>query len=729
MKILMVTMSMGIGGAETHILELSKALKKRGIDVEIASAGGVFVKELEKADIPHHEFSLDQRKISLMLKAEKRLKDLILKEKYDIVHAHARIPAFLCGRIRKSVAFHFITTDHLDFELTPLLKVLTNWGEHTFAVSEDLKKYLTDNFQLPPDQITLTVNGVDTERFSPEIDGNEMRKALNMKEKTMILHISRLDEPVSLCASVLMDAMVLLKENAVLVILGDGNYAEFLKEKAKKINAVLGDTGIILAGSAADVKPYLAASDLVVSPSRAVMEAMACAKPVIVAGSQGYGGIFSKEIEIDARKSNFCFRGFPLPTAEGLASDLKRLIHMPEEERKMLGLWNRKYIKEYYSVDRMAETQLAVYRTFENKEKKREMDILLCGYYGYGNLGDETLLSVMIQKFRKRSPNIRICVLSAKPKETAKQYDVDAVYRFDFFGIAEKMKKGNLFVFGGGSLLQDKTSNRSLSYYLRLLHMAKAHGMKICIFANGIGPILREKNREKVKKILPLADQLSFRDSASLAFCENCRFDTVPKLTFDPAVLLNPSDFCEKKNGFDPKKEQYFAVIPKKTIPKSDEIVKKAVLWMMKTYEMKPIVLSFFYEQDGEYAKKLAEEIHAEYLSFSDAYSCLQYMEKAAFVFSARLHGLIFATAVKVPMIAFSDDEKLFSYMETIGMGEKSSFSAVFSVKEEEEVLLRRLEALMRKKEDIQRHLEKNLSLWQRQAEESFDDVLKLLKS
>ena len=115
MKILMITMSMGIGGAETHILELSKGLSARGNEIHVASAGGVFVKELEKAGISHFTLPLDRREIFAMLKAKKGLEMLIRNGNYDIVHAHARIPAFLCGKIREKIDFRFVTTDHLDF--------------------------------------------------------------------------------------------------------------------------------------------------------------------------------------------------------------------------------------------------------------------------------------------------------------------------------------------------------------------------------------------------------------------------------------------------------------------------------------------------------------------------------------------------------------------------------------------------------------------------------------
>ena len=100
MKILMATMGLDIGGAETHIVELSKELKSRGHQVAVVSNGGVYVPEIEAAGIRHYAAPLNRRSVGSMLQAQRILRQVIAREKPDIVHAHARIPAFLCGRLR-----------------------------------------------------------------------------------------------------------------------------------------------------------------------------------------------------------------------------------------------------------------------------------------------------------------------------------------------------------------------------------------------------------------------------------------------------------------------------------------------------------------------------------------------------------------------------------------------------------------------------------------------------
>ena len=77
MKILMATMGLDIGGAETHIVELAKELKGRGHDVAIVSNGGVYVPEITAAGIRHYLAPLHQRSLSSMVRAARILRQVI----------------------------------------------------------------------------------------------------------------------------------------------------------------------------------------------------------------------------------------------------------------------------------------------------------------------------------------------------------------------------------------------------------------------------------------------------------------------------------------------------------------------------------------------------------------------------------------------------------------------------------------------------------------------------
>ena len=721
MKILMVTSSMDIGGAETHIAELCFALKKRGISVSVASAGGACVALLEQRMIPHITLPLDRKTPLALLTSEKGLSELIRKEKFDIVHAHARIPAFLCGRLRKRLGFRFVTTDHARFSLTPLHKRLTDWGELTFAVSEDLREYLIRHFRLDPSRIALTVNGIDTERFSPTACDPSVRARFHAENRVAVLHISRLEKDLCLCVHALMGAVERLSGSVTLWIAGDGDYADVLRKEADALNVRLGYEAAVLLGGVTDVERYIAAADIVASPSRAAMEAMACAKPTVVCGSQGYGGIFRGQIAAEAVKSNFCFRGAPLPTAETLAGDLRTLLDMDEKERAALGAFARHFISENYSVSVMTNAYLDGYRTLP-ETKKHIYDILICGYYGYGNAGDETLLSVIVCELRKRCPSIRLCALSADPEKTKTALSVDAVARFDLDRIAKAMARSKMLLFGGGNLLQDKTSTHSLYYYIHVLRMAKRRNLKILVYANGIGPLCGKGNLSHAKSALMQADEISLRDPDSFALVQSLSCEKPVRLTFDPAILTEKRDFPVPHGN-------YFVVVPKSSSPFFTEALVRVTRELAQKTGMIPAVVALYEREDAVLAQTLAARTGAQLLRPKIAGEYITLFSSASLVVSSRLHGLVYATAAACPMIGYADDPKIFSYLSYIGFGEGAHLDCGVSTNVSPETAIARAEKILGEERYCREKLSDKLPEWKALAKKEIGEAIRLLDS
>ena len=157
-NILLALMQLNIGGAETHVVELAKELKRRGFNVFVASNGGVYVKEIEEAGIKHFQVPLKNKNPFNMLRSAKLLAQIIKNEKIDIVHSHARIPSFILGKLHKKMGFPFVTSAHWVFTTKYGLKYITDWGEKVVAVSEDIKTYLMDNYKIPEGNIQVTIN-------------------------------------------------------------------------------------------------------------------------------------------------------------------------------------------------------------------------------------------------------------------------------------------------------------------------------------------------------------------------------------------------------------------------------------------------------------------------------------------------------------------------------------------------------------------------------------------
>ncbi len=360
-------MKLDIGGAETHVVELAKELKRRGWDVIVTSNGGAYVAELENAGIKHYTVPLQNKNPANVLKAFRMLKKIITEEKVDIVHSHARIPSFILGKLWRRMKFPFVTTAHWVFTTKYGLKYITNWGQKTLAVSEDIKKYLMDNYHIPEENITVTINGIDTERFSPEADGSEICREFSISEDdNTIVYVSRMDESRSKVAHQLIEAVLELNsivENLKVLIVGGGDDYDKVYEEAKKANESLGRDAVVMAGARVDIAQLIAPAKLFVGVSRAALEAMAEEKPAIIAGNEGYIGLFGEDKLQQALHTNFCCRGLEESTTAKLAQDIGEFFGMWQEDREKLGKYGRKLILENYSVKRMTDDTEGVYRS------------------------------------------------------------------------------------------------------------------------------------------------------------------------------------------------------------------------------------------------------------------------------------------------------------------------------------------------------------------------------
>lgn len=366
MNILMSLMQLDIGGAETHVVELAKELKRRGHNITVTSNGGAYVEELEKCGIKHYAVPLQNKKPQNVIKAFSLLKEIIINEKIDIVHSHARIPSFILGKLHKKMKFPFVTTAHWIFTTKYGLKYITDWGQKTLAVSEDIKKYLMDNYKIPESDITVTVNGIDVQKFSADTDKTAAMKELGLSQNdNTVVYVSRMDEDRSLAAHQLITAAERLDkivENLKCVIVGGGNDFENVKKEAEAVNEKLGRKAIILTGARTDINKLVAPAKLFVGVSRAALEAMAAEKPTIIAGNEGYIGLFDKDKLEVGLKTNFCCRGCPQSDADTLTQDIGGFFGMWEDEQKALGAYGREVVMKYYSVARMADDAEKVYK-------------------------------------------------------------------------------------------------------------------------------------------------------------------------------------------------------------------------------------------------------------------------------------------------------------------------------------------------------------------------------
>ena len=365
-NILITTMRLDIGGAETHIVELAKGLSRVGFNVVAASTGGVYEKELIESNIKVYHVPLDNKKPHNVVKAYNQLQNIIEEEKIDLVHAHARIPGFICGLLHKKMGFPFVTTAHGTWKTGCGLRYITNWGQMTVAVSEDIRKYLLDNYKIEDKNIKVTINGIDTEKFSPAVDCSDIMTELQLTAKDRkIVYISRFDSDRSYIINKLLEIIPELAEriqNLKVIMVGSGNILEQVKEKAAAINNITNQNTVIVTGSRTDINKFTALADLFIGFGRSSLEALATGRPLILAGNIGYIGILDEHSLDAAVKSNFSGRGNNKAESKILINDItKVLIQMDEEERKKLGGFGRSVIENSYSVKRMVQDNIEVY--------------------------------------------------------------------------------------------------------------------------------------------------------------------------------------------------------------------------------------------------------------------------------------------------------------------------------------------------------------------------------
>jgi polysaccharide pyruvyl transferase CsaB len=688
-KILMVAMSLDFGGAETHVMELVKELHRLGYDIHVASNGGVYADELIACGIPHYKIPLHTKRPFAMIKAYFMLSKLITNGKFDIVHCHARIPAFLCGMIHKNAGFRFVTTAHLDFKVNFFFRKTTNWGERTLAVSNDIKDYLIREYGEDSSTIDVTVNGVDMKRFSRDLDFAPLLKEFHLeKARRRVIYISRIDKDRSVPAFHLVSVAPQLRAaypDVDFIIVGGGNDFDRLQQAANEANqkAALADPKhrlVTLTGPRSDINRFTAAADIFIGVSRSALEAMAAGCPVIVSGNQGYLGIFDETKLSCGVETNFCCRGCIPPSSEILMDDLKTLLGATKEELNMQGTYNRKIIAKYYSVSRMANDYLAFYDKLPPALVFRKSDIVISGYYGYGNSGDDTILLSIIQGLRRENPNIKIIALTRGPREMKDQFNVKCVNRFNPFGVYNAIRRTNLLLFGGGTLLQDSTSNQSLQYYLFIMRLAYINHKKLYIYANGIGPLKRSRNRQRVAKELSHAAVITVRepDSKNELIHLGVPASRV-QVTTDPVFLFeeNEDRFKILQERFLAPGKKYFAVSLREckwlvasgfrsSLMESE--IEKFLITIIEKHHMIPILIPMQSRNDDAICQRISEKVGsdvilADSLTTEDIISLIGGME---LVIGMRLHSLIFAAKDGVPMIGLAYDPKVHGFSRYI---------------------------------------------------------------
>ncbi len=297
-------------------------------------------------------------------------------------------------------------------------------------------------------------------------------------------------------------------------------------------------------------------------------------------------------------------------------------------------------------------------------------EILISGYYGFQNNGDDALLLSIVNDLKRTNPRAPIVVLSKCPAETERVYGVKAIDRFNIFSILRHMKRAGLLISGGGTLIQDATSTKSLRYYLGIIQIAKLFGVKVMLYANGIGPLINESSRRITKRILNKTELITLRDDGSQKVLDSIGVNG-PKtvLTADPVFNLEIS-----KNG-EAILESIGARAPRigisvrewKTLPKDfAEAMAEFSDYAYERYGLEPVLIPMQPSRDAEISRRIAERAKhtpAVFDKSCDIHDMLSVIGAMDVCVGMRLHTLIYAAAGSVPLIGLVYDPKISGFM------------------------------------------------------------------
>ncbi len=657
MKILMCATRMTHGGAETHIITLAAALRRRGHTVVVCSSGGELEEALLERRIPHFTLPLDKKDPLSVISSVRRLTSVARALEIDVVHAHGRIPAYICKLAsRFSPAFPpVLVTCHGIYPQNSH----SYWGDRTVAVSEDVARYLGEAYSIDEKKIDIIPNGVDIPERMVQMSTSLIR----------MIAVSRLDSDSSRTAVELIE---LMREFGIdhphlsLTVVGGGSQYEALSSLADEVNSELGRTAIAMLGRRSDVIDLLCEHDVFIGSGRAALEAMAVGLPVILCGEHGIHGVLTPDEIVSAALDNFtCRRESDDDYGHRLADAIDDMLILPLSIRKKLGRKLSDAVRRDFSSDMVAKRIEASY--LKVRREVRGL-VSICGYYGAGNSGDEAILSVILSSIPE---NVHAAVMSFSPhsaEENARR-GVRYINRFNIFSVISVLKRSSLLILGGGTLLQDRTSRRSLAYYLFIAALAKRFGAKVALYSNGLEKLRSHSSEKAVGRLLARADHISLRDSASYDYAKKLGApEKRLMLSADAAMLLEPAELMPECAS--EIKDEFFVISPKKLYKRLQNNKNREILYELceaidvisEQTGLLGVILPMSDEDIPLCREVMTLTATAIAMPRLDADDAAALISRAEFVISMRLHAALIASSVGVPAVCLSNDPKLHGF-------------------------------------------------------------------
>jgi len=685
MKVIHLISGGDSGGAKTHVLSLLQNLNKTITAQLVCFRDGPFAEEARAMGIP--TMICGGNNIPHL---RRELAAYIQQGGYQLIHCHGSRANMIGALLRGPTGLPVVSTVHSDYKLDymgrPFARLtfgaINAWAlrhlDYRIGVSDAMVDLLIDR-GFPPDRFYAIYNGIDFTPAPSQGDRLAYLRGLgaDVEENSVVVGIAARLNPVK-------DMSTLIRGFAEghkscprlrLVIAGDGEERQKLEDLAKELGVEKEVTfaGWISGGmdrfySALDVNALTSLSETF---PYALTEG---ARFHLATVATAVGGI---PYLIDQDVNGYLFTPGDWQT---LGRYLAALGNGDALRREMgEKLYEKASAK--FSIQSTVDTQLHIYEEIirrHNRPKRDRDGVVICGAYGRGNAGDDAILEAILQEMRSIDPDMPITVLTKDPKATRLTYRVRTAGRMDVGTWKKAMRHAGLYINGGGSLIQDVTSRRSLWFYLHNIQAAHKAGCKVQMYGCGIGPVLREQHRKLAASVLNASvDVITLREPDSLKELQSMGV-TKPEilLTADPALTLPAAsedeiDSVLLRAGIPPHgKYLCFALRNWKGFEDKAPLFAQAAKYAYETYGLTPVFAAVEKHLDPVAGRLAAAGLDIPHYFLDDAGSAgtiIGALSRMQAVVSMRLHALIFAAGQGIPLAGVVYDPKVSAFLRYIG--------------------------------------------------------------
>lgn len=686
MKILHLISGGDSGGAKTHLKNLVYKLSEYATITVACLMEGDFYTDFAQN---YKDTVLFKQKNRMDLSVVDAIVQKLQSENYDLLHVHGARANFVSVFIKKKIDIPIVTTMHSDYllDFDDFFKKLlfTNMNrfalrriDYFIAVSDAFSVMLRErNFR--PNGIQTVYNGMNFSAVPQKVTDKETfakNYGINYDKDCIYVGILARLDLVKDVATFVRCAAEACKQNKRLRFLigGDGAERRNLEALARQLDV---GEGLQFLGFVSDNYGFLNFVDINTLTSLcesfpySMLEGAAMHLPMV---ASRVGGI--PALVRDGETGYL----FDVGNAKEMATHILALADNPELMHRM-GENIYTLATTQFSDDAFAKRHLEMYKNIlEDYNSPKRYDVVLSGYYGFHNSGDDALLLAILDGLKQKKPNLRAAVLSAAPRDTRLQYGVDAINRENLISLCRILKDSSMLISGGGSLIQDETSPQSLWYYLAVIRLAKRFGLKIIQLANGFGPIKYKFDKKLCKKIIPeCVDVITLRDSHSADELERLEIHGIPcTITADPALTLAPTDNRRARAILNAagvaKDERFIAVSIRNTKAAKPDFraqLASALDQIAEKHNRSIVFLPMQYPRDLDISRDIAKRMRAPshiISTPSEVQETMQILACADLVIAMRLHTLIYAAAIGKDAVAIDYDPKIRGFMHDAGM-------------------------------------------------------------